>query len=81
MPVDHLDLYRTDGGRTLELQGLLDPLNDMEAITIVEWAERLSWWGRLPTMEITFLMVDLETRRLTFHYHGDRGRLILGSPE
>jgi tRNA threonylcarbamoyladenosine biosynthesis protein TsaE len=42
LPLDHLDLYRLEMGPALERQGVLDPLDDPDAVTVIEWAERLS---------------------------------------
>lgn len=41
LPVDHLDLYRLEGGPALALQGVLDPLEDASALVVVEWPQRL----------------------------------------
>ena len=76
LTVDHLDLYRTAGEHSLSRQGLLDPLEDPEAVCIVEWAERIAWWPEAPTVEITFVFLDADVRRLEFRFLGSRGEAL-----
>jgi len=76
LTVEHLDLYRIQNAQELEQQGVLDPLLHPGAVVVVEWAERLPSGGQGPALEIMFGFVDLETRRLTFRFHGSRGRAM-----
>ena len=44
LPVDHLDLYRLEGVEdAMEWQGILDPLDDGDAVAVIEWPDRLPW--------------------------------------
>jgi len=70
VPVDHLDLYRTEGGPELLVQGLLDPLEDPESVCLVEWAERLGR-DRPPTcLALTFVHLGENRRLLDVSVHG-----------
>ncbi|MAG56899.1 MAG: tRNA (adenosine(37)-N6)-threonylcarbamoyltransferase complex ATPase subunit type 1 TsaE [Planctomycetes bacterium] len=78
LPVDHLDLYRLDPGPALSLQGILDPLDDPDSVTAVEWPERLDGLPSNLALEV-HLRRDTHRelhRRLHLVFVGARGERL-----
>lgn len=42
LAIHHLDLYRIEDPGQLAVQGILDPLEDGDAVVLIEWSERLA---------------------------------------
>ncbi len=78
LPVDHLDLYRLEGVEdALAWQGVLDPLDDPAAVSLVEWPERLPWSPDGLVLELHLARGEGETqRRLRPVFVGARGERI-----
>lgn len=62
----HVDLYRTQTGRDVDSLGLADILSDKEAITVVEWPEKMPEIFDRAAVKINFTTVDDNTRKITF---------------
>lgn len=83
LPVDHLDLYRLEGIEdALEWQGVLDPLDDPAAVSVVEWPERLPWSPDGVALELHLMRGEGEGQRLLRPvFVGARGeRIAAGWP-
>lgn len=39
--INHVDLYRIEGEQSLQSLGIEEMINDTDAVTIIEWADRL----------------------------------------
>lgn len=74
-PVDHLDLYRLEGVEdAMEWQGILDPLDDPDAVAVIEWPDRLPWRPDGVVLEVRFSpgpTVDQRLVRPTFLGQGE----------
>lgn len=81
LPVDHLDLYRLEGVEdAMYWQGVLDPLQDEESVSVVEWPERLPSSPEGLALELRFVRGDSENRRcLHPTFVGDRGARLRSS--
>lgn len=65
VPVHHVDLYRLDGLDAIEDLGVLD-LFGRDAVTVVEWAEKLGPLMPLDAIRVHVEGVGDEPRRITF---------------
>lgn len=80
----HVDLYRLDsrlGSANQEVigLGLLDYLQDMTAVVIIEWADRME--QLLPesymTVQLEQIGLSADGRQLTFNAHGSQATQLL----
>lgn len=62
-PINHLDLYRLEDPLAAARQGLLDPLDDAQAVTAIEWSERLPNLAQ-PALRLAFRVTSEDTREL-----------------
>ena len=69
VPIAHMDLYRLEDEDDVEAAGLLDYLGQ-EAVTIVEWPERLGDLTPDSRLEIVIEPLDATHRRLRLIGHG-----------
>jgi tRNA threonylcarbamoyladenosine biosynthesis protein TsaE len=76
LPLFHLDLYRLDSGADLDDLGLADMLAG-EAVTAIEWAERLTPGAAADRLEIRFEITAADTRRLCLHAYGQAAATLL----
>lgn len=76
LPLFHLDLYRLEAGADLDELGLSDMLA-AEAVTAVEWAERLPPGIAPDRLEIGFEITAADTRRLRLHAYGQAAATLL----
>jgi tRNA threonylcarbamoyladenosine biosynthesis protein TsaE len=76
LPLFHLDLYRLETGADLDELGLSDMLA-AEAVTAVEWAERLPPGIAPDRLEIGFEITAADTRRLRLHAYGQAAATLL----
>ena len=76
LPLFHLDLYRLNSGADLEDLGLADMLAG-EAVTAIEWAERLAPGASPDRLEIRFEITDANERRLRFLAYGQAASTLL----
>lgn len=62
----HVDLYRVENERDIEGLGLLDLMENEDAIVVIEWAEKIA--DRLPTnrKEVFFTYLDEDKREISF---------------
>jgi tRNA threonylcarbamoyladenosine biosynthesis protein TsaE len=75
--INHLDLYRLTAGPQMAIQGILDPLEDADAVTIIEWAERLGDPPPMLALTVDFAFRAPDVRALDLRFHGDRGERLL----
>ena len=76
LPLFHLDLYRLEAGADIDDLGLSDMLA-AEAVTAIEWAERLPPGIAPERLEIGFEITAAETRRLRLRAYGQAGATLL----
>lgn len=69
LPIAHMDLYRLAGEDDIEAAGLLDYLGQ-EALSIVEWPERLGDLTPQNRLDILIEPVDAMLRHLRLTPHG-----------
>lgn len=69
MPLYHMDLYRLENNKN-DI-GLLDYFNK-EGICLIEWAEMLEEDLPEERLDITFKVIDEDTRILVFTPHGSK---------
>ncbi len=72
----HIDLYRIAWPAEAENLGLTELLGDLDAVCVVEWAERAADLFPAETLWVTMRTLDDQRRSLTFHANGDRHRAI-----
>lgn len=62
--LNHIDLYRIENEQDIKIMGLEDFMSDPEAITIIEWPEKMG--SLLPQRRIAleFEYVDENTRKI-----------------
>ena len=65
MPLYHFDCYRLDSLEELENIGFVDFLNDPQAISCVEWAEKAGDLIPKEARHIRFEILDATQRRIT----------------
>lgn len=77
LPIAHMDLYRLADEDDVEAAGLLDYLGQ-EALSIVEWPERLGDLTPSARLDIEIEPLDASLRRLRLIAHGDmwQGRFL-----
>ena len=69
MPLYHMDLYRLDG----DVRNLgLDEYFSKDGIVIIEWADMIEEYLPEERLDITFKVVDEDTRVLIFKPHGEK---------
>ena len=73
LAVNHLDLYRVAAGPQMAIQGILDPLEDDDAVSVIEWAERLGEPPPTLALTIEFEFRGPEVRGLGLRFCGERG--------
>jgi tRNA threonylcarbamoyladenosine biosynthesis protein TsaE len=76
LPFFHLDLYRLEAGADLDELGLADLLA-AEAVTAIEWAERLPQGAAPERLEIRLGIMDADTRRVCFRACGQAAATLL----
>ena len=69
MPLYHMDIYRLEGN--IESTGILDYF-DKEGVIIIEWANMIEDYLPEERLEITFKIVDEDTRVLIFKPYGEK---------
>ena len=65
VPIHHIDLYRVASHDLYDL-GIEEILDDPEAVTVIEWAERLQDVDVEPSVCICLSYVDEHTRHIEF---------------
>ncbi len=71
LPIAHMDLYRLADEDDVEAAGLLDYLGQ-EALSIVEWPERLGELTPAGRLDIEIEPLEANLRRLRLSVHGER---------
>ncbi len=69
LPLYHMDMYRTDG--KVESLGL-EEYFDKGGVTIIEWAEMIEEYLPKDRLEISFKIVDENTRILKLKPYGEK---------
>jgi tRNA threonylcarbamoyladenosine biosynthesis protein TsaE len=72
----HLDLYRLEAGADLDDLGLADMLAG-EAVTAIEWAERLAPGAAPERLKIRFEIAAADSRRLCVQAYGQAAATLL----
>ena len=70
VPLHHLDLYRLDGTSDLEGIGLEEFLTDREAISVVEWADRIPDISNRADLVIKLVNKGKDKREITLSLRG-----------
>ena len=65
MPLYHFDCYRLDSREELENIGFVDFMNDPQAISCIEWAEKAGDLIPSDARHIHFDILDTSKRRIT----------------
>jgi tRNA threonylcarbamoyladenosine biosynthesis protein TsaE len=73
LPINHVDLYRLESSPVLARQGILDPILDQSAVTVVEWADRLTGFEGDVALEADFAHRGPDRRTLHFRFRGLKG--------
>ncbi|MEE3342540.1 MAG: tRNA (adenosine(37)-N6)-threonylcarbamoyltransferase complex ATPase subunit type 1 TsaE [Bacilli bacterium] len=69
LPLNHIDVYRTNG----DVASLgLDELFNSNAVTIIEWAEMIEEYLPKERLDVTFKIVDENTRLIVIKPYGDK---------
>ncbi len=76
LPLNHMDVYRCDSD--IESIGLKDYLNN-DGVTIIEWAENITDHLPKERLEITFNLIDENTRLLVLKPIGTKYEEICNS--
>lgn len=76
LPIFHVDLYRINTPAELDSIGL-DDATAGSGICLIEWPERDQSLYHIPHLAVTLTHVDPQTRRITYHGHGERAHTII----
>lgn len=72
LPVDHLDLYRLEDAGAARIQGVLDAFEERDAVTLVEWPERLPRGIVEPSVVVSIAHLGPEGRILRIRIEDHR---------
>ncbi len=68
LPLNHLDLYRIEDESSMHRQGIIESLDDHEAITVVEWPGVLGALQERALVRVSLVPVGDTGRRLRFTF-------------
>lgn len=71
--IHHIDLYRLDSSREVEMTGIESLLDDNASIFIAEWAEKADIFLPKKRIDIKFFYKNDTTRRILIHDSTGRG--------
>ena len=74
MPLYHIDAYRLEG--TVQDLGFEELMED-EGLTVIEWAEYVSWLIPEEYMKVTITLLEEDSRRFVFEAHGEQYEKLL----
>lgn len=74
MPLYHIDAYRLEG--TVQDLGFEELMED-EGLTVIEWAEYVSWLIPEEYMKVTITLLEEDSRRFVFEANGEQYEELL----